>query len=206
MSINPGEYLSDDFFFQRAIAITWFAIGSFSMLSILGLVVWKRKELKSVKFVVSLILASNFFFLCADSVLLYYRCNKNADGQLPDHGYNGMYAIFSGLYCLQKITYVLVSWTFAHRYWVISLTLLQALSGNEITFDERVSLIIYYAIAVFSVVSAIIDSTIYYLSLQMRDETLEKVSDVTFLCYGLVLIISLGFLMVAICRISRLLK
>ena len=139
MSMYPDQQLSDDFFFERAIAITWFVIGSVTMLAILGLVIWKRSELKSVKFVVSLILASNFFFLSADAVVLYYRCRKSTDGLLPVDGYNGVYAIFSFLYCLQKITYVLVSWTFAHRYWVISLTLLQALSGNEITFSERFS-------------------------------------------------------------------
>ena len=51
-----------------------------------------------------------------------------------------------------------------------------------------------------------IDSLLYYFAMQTDNETLQNVSDVTFACYGFVLTISCVFLMIAICRISRLLK
>ena len=47
------------------------------------------------------------------------------------------YTIYSILYLGQKLSFELINWTFAYKYWVVSLTLRQVLSNNELKFRER---------------------------------------------------------------------
>ena len=206
MTIKPDPQLSEDFYFERAVAITLFVIAFVCFVGTIVITWWKREQLKSIKIVYLLILASNLFYLGSETMLLYFRCDKDAEGEMPWESFDKAYMVYALMFTIQKITYVLVSWVFAHRYWVISLTLLQALSGNKITFNERASRCIFFVVAVVIVVAILVDSTLYYFSLVLENDTLQKISDITFTFYGLSLTVSLCFLLVAIWRISRLLK
>ena len=58
---------------------------------------------------------------------------------------------------------------------------------------------------VITVVLTTLDTSFYYFD-EINGEKYEQVSDISFGIYGLSLLVSLGFLVVAICRISNLLR
>ena len=108
------------------------------------------------------ILAFDLFYIATASILLYYRCDSTTDGRIPVEGYTWPYTIYTILYFGEKVSFLLVTWTFCHKYWIVSLTLRQALRGDAVAFSEKAQKMVYFCIAIGSVVGSAIDSALFW--------------------------------------------
>ena len=77
----------------------------------------------------------HIFYIATGALDLYFRFDRDTEGRIPI-GFNWPYATYSSLYFAEKVIFELCNWFFAHKYWVVSLTLRQALSDNDLTFSE----------------------------------------------------------------------
>ena len=80
-----------------------------------------------------LILIFNFFYIATSGIVFYY---KKSDYDLRGR-YDIQYTFYTIFYFGEKVTFELVNWIFAYKYWCVSLTLRQALSDNEMKFSEK---------------------------------------------------------------------
>ena len=76
------------------------------------------------------------FYLAAVSMLVYYHYQHSTGYKLPHDGITVPWTIFEGIYLAEKLIYMLVNLTFSFKYWIVSLTLRQALSNNKVSFSE----------------------------------------------------------------------
>ena len=206
---EKDQELRDEFHEDCDFAITWFVFGTLSLFVNIAIIVIKRNQLRSMRIVYWQILAFNLAYSATISIVLYYRCNKDLDGLMPKEDPIWPYALYSLLYGIEKLTLLLANWTFSYKYWIVSLTLKQALSDENETnfaFDERFQKKLFVGITLLAVLGSILDSILFYIEESQDKEKLARASDITFVSNGLSLSVSLGFLIAAICRISSLLK
>ena len=128
---EKDQEINEEFHEDCDFAITWFVVGALSLIANIALVIMKRNQLRSMRIVYWQILAFNLAFTATISIVLYYRCNKDLDGLMPKKDPSWPYALYSVLYYLEKLTLLLANWTFSYKYWIVSLTLKQALSDDN---------------------------------------------------------------------------
>ena len=100
----------------------------------------------------------------------------------------------------------MINWNFAHKYWVVSITLKQALGSRDDHLSEQAQERVFIAVAAIISGLCLADSFLFWFAMSTQNETLLSVSNYTFSVYGICLTVSLIFLLVGICQISSLLK
>ena len=75
------------------------------------------------------------------------------------------------VYSLSKIMFVMSNWTFAFKYWIVSLTLKQALdSGSQALMSESTQRTIFIAVAVSICAFCITDSVLFWVANSYQNE------------------------------------
>ena len=148
---------------DRNFSITWLILGLVTQVIVL-LIIWRHHvQIKTSKAIYQLIVLFNTVFIITASIVFHYRNDEGNDGKFPE-GFNVPYTVFSFFYMLVKILFELINWTFAYRYWIVSLTLKQALSQNQERFDEEKQYLIFKVIAFVTISLTIGDAIIYWLA------------------------------------------
>ena len=142
-------------------------------------------------------------FIVCSIYRLYYNFNEETDGKIPE---DASYAVWSILYLLEKSIFLLINWQFAFKYWIVSLTLRQALSDNQTSFSEKNQWRLFLGLIAFCQLLVLADSFIYYYGRVSKDSEVLRISDSTYIVYGFSQLLSWSFLLIAICRISSLLR
>ena len=148
-----------------------------------------------------LILIFNFFYIATSGIVFYY---KKSDYNLSG-SYDVQYTFYTIFYFGEKVTFELVNWIFAYKYWCVSLTLRQALSNNEMKFSEKFQFWVFWITIIVTVALSAADSSIFYVSEANKCQW-RQLTDITFFVYFLSLSFSLLIFIIAICRIGKLLK
>lgn len=82
------------------------------------------------------VLVYNAIYVALACYLLYFRCQEDTLGKIPVGYFTWEYSVLSAMEALLKVTFQIVNWTFAHKYWVVSHTLQQALGNQESSITE----------------------------------------------------------------------
>ena len=120
--------------------------------------------------------------------------------------HKGAYTAYSIFYFGQKVSFELINCTFAYKYWIVSCTLRQAFSNNELKFSEQKHKIAFAVVMTICVILSAIDSILYWYSEMIGDDFISNISDWTYVIYTSSLFVSLSFLTFSIYRIHSLLK
>ena len=89
-----------------------------------------HERLAPIKSVYVQIILFNTCYIVSSGMRFYYRLWKSDDGIDP-YPVNAAYTIFSVVYLGTKLIFVTLNWTFAFQYWIVSLTLKQALTSDK---------------------------------------------------------------------------
>jgi len=106
------------------------------------------------------VLVFHICYVVTTALELYFLVGR--ESEIPTADYNLVYLVFTVLVYIEKITFQMANWTFSFKYWIVSLTLRQALSANEIAFSEKGNNKFFYVVTGLIVALVTIDTILYY--------------------------------------------